>query len=219
MVEEERHRRGEAAEEGHQPGERQLRIVRQRHRRIGEPSRKEHEAERQQLPRVREVEGRRHDDLRQPAGLCVAGSSRPSSVLAGLHEARQHDEQVAGDARGDERVARLAEHIPGSNRRERGDQAREHPQTDQQGHRDVGHQVDLQTAQLLQAQGAGRVGGDRKQSIRRQAGHEAGRRRDRVFRDLQDVEQPLPAFDADQRDAQEQRRRAPPPAPRCSPAN
>ena len=138
-------------------------------------------------------------------GSASPGRSRPRICLARLHQAREHDEEVAGDARGDERVARRAEHVPGSNRREGADQPGKHPETHQQGHRDIGHQVNLQTAQLLQAQGSGRVGGDRKQSIRRQAGHGAGCRRDRVLRDLQDVEQPLSPFDADQRDAQEQR--------------
>ena len=146
QVEEKRHGRGEAAEEGHEPGERQLGIVRQRHRRVGEPSREQDEAQGEELPGVREVEGGRHDDLRQPARLLVAGTEPAEQRAAGLHEARQHDEQVAGDERGDERVARLAENIPGSNRGERGDQSREHPQADQQRHRDVRHEVDLQTA-------------------------------------------------------------------------
>ena len=132
-------------------------------------------------------------------GSVVAGTEPVEQRAAGLHEARQHDEQVAGDERGDERVARLAEDVPGSNRGERGDQSREHPQADHQRHRDVRHEVDLQTAQLLQAQRARRVGGNRKQSIGRQASHEASGRRDRVSGDLQDVEQALPAFDADQR--------------------
>ena len=135
------------------------------------------------------------------------GSSSPGlqpveERAAGLHEARQHDEEVAGDERGDERVARLAEDVPGSNGGERGDQSREHPQTDHQGHRDVRHEVDLQTAQLLQTQRSRRVGRNRKQSIGSQAGHEASGRRDRVPGDLQDVEQALPAFDADHGDAQ-----------------
>ena len=94
------------------------------------------------------------------------------------------------------------EDIPGPNGRERGDQSRKHPQAHQQRHRDVRHEVDLQTAQLLQTQRPRRVGRNRKQSIGRQAGHEARGRRDRVSGDLQDVEQALPAFDADQRDAQ-----------------
>ena len=132
------------------------------------------------------------------------GSSSPGcepveQCAAGLHEARQHDEEVAGDEGGDERVARLAEDVPGSNRGQRGDQSRKHPQADHQRNRDVRHQVDLQTAQLLQAQRSRRGGGDRKQSIGRQAGHEASGRRDRVSGDLQDVEQTLPAFDTDQR--------------------
>ncbi len=89
-----------------------------------------------------------------------------------------------------------------SNRGERGDQSREHPQAEQQRHRDVRHEVDLQAAQLLQPKRSRRVGGDRKQSIGGQAGHEARGRRDRVSGDLQDVEQTLLAFDADQGDAQ-----------------
>ena len=68
-----------------------------------------------------------------------------------------------------------------------------------QGHRDVRHEVDLQPAQLLQPKRSRRVGRDREQSVGSQAGHEAGGRRDRVSGDLQDVEQALPAFDADQR--------------------
>ena len=69
QVEQKRHRRSEAAEEGHEPGERQLGIVRERHRRVGEPSCEQDEAQGEQLPRVREIEGGRHDDFRQPARL------------------------------------------------------------------------------------------------------------------------------------------------------
>ena len=48
-----------------------------------------------------------------------AGTEPAKECAAGLHEARQHDEEVAGDEGGDERVARLAEDVPGANRRER----------------------------------------------------------------------------------------------------
>ena len=138
------------------------------------------------------------------------GSSSPGSQpvkksAAGLHERRQHDEEVAGDGGGDERVARLAEYVSESNGGERRDQSREHPQAEQEGHCDVRHEVDLQPPQLLQTKRSRRVGRDREQSIRSQAGHEAGSRRDRVFGDLQDIEQTLPAFDADQGYAQNER--------------
>ena len=131
-----------------------------------------------------------------------AGTEPAKEGVAGLHEARQHDEEVAGDEGGEQRVARLAEDIPGANGGERGDQSREHPQADQQGHRDVRHEVDLQTAQLLQTERPRRVGGNRKQSIGGQASHEASGRRDRGFGDLQDVDQALPVFDTDYGDAQ-----------------
>ena len=124
--------------------------------------------------------------------------------LAGLHETRQHDEEIAGNERGDERVARLAEDIPHAYRCERGDQSREHPQTDQQRDRDVRHEVDLQTAQLLQPQRACRVGRNREQSVRREASDEASGRRDRIAGDVQHVEQALPARDADDGDTQDE---------------
>jgi hypothetical protein len=130
LVEEKRHGRVEAAEESHEPGERQLGIGRQRYPRVSEPSREEDKAQGEELPRVREVEGGRHDDLRQPARLLVAAAESTKQCVAGFDERRQHDEEIAGDERGDERVARLVEDIPGSNGGERGDQSREHPQTD-----------------------------------------------------------------------------------------
>ena len=205
QVEKKRHGGGEAAEEGYEPGECELRIARERHRRVCEPSREEDETQGEELSGVREVEGGRHDDLRQPAWLLVAGTQPAKKSVAGLHERRQHDEEVAGDGGGDERVARLAEYVSESNGGERRDQSREHPQAEQEGHCDVRHEVDLQPAQLLQTKRSRRVGRDREQSIRSQAGHEAGSRRDRVFGDLQDIEQTLPAFDADQGYAQNER--------------
>ena len=132
QVEEKRHGGIEAAKERHEPGQRQLGIARERHRRVSEPTREEDEAERQQLAGMREIERGRHNHLRQPARLIVARTQATQECLTGLHETRQHDEEIAGDERGDERVARLAEDIPDANRCERGDQSREHPQTDQQ---------------------------------------------------------------------------------------
>ncbi len=173
-----------------------------RHQRVGEPSREQHEAQGEQLPGVREVEGGRHDDVRQPARLAVVGIEPVEQRAARLDEGRQHDEEVAGDEGDHERALRLAEDVSGSNRRERADQSRQHPQAHQQRHRDVRREIDLQAAQLLQAHRPGRVRRNRKQSVGRQAIHEPGGARDRVFRDLQDVEQTLLAFDADQPDAQ-----------------
>ena len=116
-------------------------------------------------------------------GSVVAGAEPVEQRPARLHEARQHDEQIAGDERGDERVARSLRMSRARIGRQRGDQSREHPQADEQGHGDVGDKVDLQAAQLLQTQRAGRVGGDRKQPVRRETRHEArGRRRSRLSR-------------------------------------
>ena len=180
QIEQKRHGRVEAPEEAHQPRERQLRIVGQWHERVREPSREEHEAQREQLPGVREVERGRHDHLREPARLHVAGAEPIEERAAGLREPRQHDEQIAGDEGREERVVRLAENVPRSNRRERGDQAREHPQAHQQRHRDVRHEIDLQAAQLLEIQRARRVRGNRKQAIRGEARDETRGTRDRI---------------------------------------
>jgi len=61
---------------------------------------------------MRKIEGGRHDHLGQPAGLGIAGTEATQQRTAGLHETRQHDEEITGDERGDERVVRLAEDIP-----------------------------------------------------------------------------------------------------------
>jgi hypothetical protein len=65
---------------------------------------------------VREIERGRHDDLGQPAGFPISGTKAVKQCAARLHEAGQHDEEVASDERGDERVARLAQDVPCSNR-------------------------------------------------------------------------------------------------------
>ena len=187
-IEQERHRRREAAEEAEEPGERQLRVLRHRNQRVGEPSREQHEAQREELPRVREVEGRRHDDVGQPPRLAVEGIEPIEQGPARLDQRRQDDEQVAGDEGDHQRAVRLAEDVSGSNRRERADQPREHPQAHEQRHRDIRREVDLQPAQLLQAHRPGRVRRNGKQSVGREAADEAGGAGDGVFRDLQDVE-------------------------------
>ena len=99
-------------------------------------------------------------EAKEAAQTLVAGAEPAKESVAGLHQPRQDDEEVAGDECSDERVARLAEDIPGSNGGKRGDQTGEHPQTDHQGDRDVRDEIDLQPAQLLQAKCSRRGGCD-----------------------------------------------------------
>ena len=81
QIEQERHRRVKTAEEAHEPCERQLWIVRKWYQRVSEPSREEHEAQREKLPRVREVEGSRDDDVGQLAR--VTSRAEPLQERAG----------------------------------------------------------------------------------------------------------------------------------------
>ena len=181
LIEQKRHGRVEAAEEAHEPGERQLRIAR-----TAAPSASaNHPAKSTKLSESsfpvcgKLKEAGTMTSVSRP-GSRSPGSSRSSSVRLACDQARQHDEQVAGDEGGEERVVRLAEDVPGSNRRERGDQSRQHPQAHQQRHGDVRHEVDLQAAQLLQLQRPRRIRRNRKQSVGREARHEARGARDRV---------------------------------------
>ena len=140
----------------------------------------------------------------RPGSSC-RGSRRSSSRRLASRQPRQHDEQVAGDRRGEQRVLRFAQHVAGANRRQRRHQPGQHPEADQQRHRDVGDEINLQASQLLEIERAGGVRGDREQAVRRQAGHEARRPRDRRARDVQHVEQALAMVDADQRAAEHDR--------------
>jgi hypothetical protein len=49
-------------------------------------------------------------------------------VLARLDQARQDDEQIAGDERDDQRIARAAEKVAHADSRQRRNQSRQHPQ-------------------------------------------------------------------------------------------
>ena len=113
-----------------------------------------------------------NDDVRQ-LRLRASGASPLDERPARLDEDRQHDEEIAGDERGDERVAREREDVPHPDRRQRGDQSRQHPQADEQRHADVRDQVDLQAAELLEAQRAGGSRGDREQPVGREPDDEA----------------------------------------------
>ena len=104
-------------------------------------------------------------------------------------------------------------------RGQRCDQARQHPETDQQRHANVGNQVDLEPAELLEAEGAGGGCRNREQPVRRQARDEPGgacqaRRRQRRAR------RAAPAC-ARRRSAlsRARPRTAPPRARRCWPAS
>ena len=153
---------------------------------------------------MREIEGRWYDDLRQPAGLRIAGTEPVEQRVAGLHETGQDDEQIAGRERDDERRLRFGKDVASANGRQRGDESGEHPEAHEQGHAHIRHEVDLQTADLLQVQRSSRVRRNGKQPIGREACHQSRDSRNRVPRDLQDVEKPLLALGARQCEAQQE---------------
>ena len=76
--------------------------------------------------------------------------------LARLGQRRQHDEQIAGDHRRDQRIARQAEDLAGADRRQRGDQPGQHPEADQQRDGHIGDEIHLQPSQLLDVERARR---------------------------------------------------------------
>jgi len=116
-IEEKRDRDVDAPEERHQPRQRQLRVLSDRHRRIREPPGKQHETDREQLAGVRKVERGRHDDVRQIL-LRLLDARLRYQRPARFDEHRQDDEQIAGDEGGDEAVARQREDVTGANRRQ-----------------------------------------------------------------------------------------------------
>ena len=94
------------------PGQRNSWIFRHRHRRIGEPSSEQNEADRQQLAGVGKIERRGHDHVGQRVGGFIDQPVLLEQFLACLDENRQDDEQIARHEGGDERVARRPEHFP-----------------------------------------------------------------------------------------------------------
>ena len=204
-IEEKRHRDIETAEEGHQPGEGEPRIVRHTDDRVGEPPGEEHETDRQQLPGVREVERRRDDDVRQRRGGRIGRADPCDQRLAGFDQHRQDDEQVAGDEGRHQRIPGEAEDLPHPDRRQRGNQAREDPQAHQERDQHIADQIHLQPSELFEAQGAGSRGGDGKEAVRREPRDESSQAGQRVPDDAEHVEQHLFPFDADQRRAKEHR--------------
>ena len=88
--------------------------------------------------------------------------------LRAFDQRRQHDEEIASDERGDERVARGLEQPPGGDGREAGHEAGEDPQRDQHGHRGVGDLEHAQARDLLEVHRAGGVRGDREEADRRE---------------------------------------------------
>ena len=97
------------------------------------------------------------------------------------------------------------EDVPHPDRRQRGDQARQHPQADEQRHADVGDEEHLQPAELLEAERAGGGRGNGEEPIGREPDDEAGGARQRGADDVQQVEQDRLALEADDRHAEDDR--------------
>ena len=153
---------------------------------------------------MRKVERRRDDDVRQLLlRLVDAGTRDERSARFDQH--RQHDEEIAGDKRRDEAVARQREDVAGADRGQRRHETRQDPQAHQQRHADVGDEEDLQAPELLEAQRAGRRRRDGKQSVRRELNDEPRGARERAAGDLQQVEQNRFAVEADDGDAKDDR--------------
>ena len=138
-------------------------------------------------------------------------SSPAASRLANRSLARldskawQDDEEVAGDEGDDERVARPREEIANPDARQRGDQTREHPERDDQRHRDVSEQVNLDLLQLLDCERAGRNGGNREQPVGCEVDDGPGRLGDHRRRRREHLEERPLLFDADERHADDDR--------------
>ena len=124
---------------------------------------------------------------------------------ARLDEHREHDEEIAGDKRRDERVAVEREDVPHPDRRQRRDESRQHPQADEQRHADVGDEEHLQAAELLEAQRAGGGRGDGEQPVGRELDDEARGARERGADHVQQIEEDRLALEADDRDPEDDR--------------
>ena len=118
-----------------------------------------------------------------------------------LGEERQHREQTRRHERRHERVAGSRDQRSIRNRRQRGDEARQHPQAEEQRHADVADQIDLQALQLFDAQRSRDDRGDREHADRCQGHDKARRLRDGLSGRGEHVEQGCLVRDADERRA------------------
>ena len=120
------------------------------------------------------VWGKLNDAGTMTSGRLPLPDARPLDERAArLDEHGQHDEEIAGHERRDERVAVEREDVPHPDRRQRGDEPRQHPQADEQRDADVGDEEHLQAAELLEAERAGGGRGDGEEAVGREPDDEA----------------------------------------------
>ena len=196
------------------PGERQPRILRERHGGIGKPPGEEDEADRQQLPGVRKVERRRDDDLRQAAARVRTPARSISVRLDSMSTGSTMKRSPATNAvmsalRVSEKMSRIrigvsAATSPGSTHRLTSS-ATQH----------VGDQVHLQAAELLEAQRAGGGRGDGEEPVGRELDDEPGGARQRGADHVQQVEEHRLALEADDARPRGRWRTGRPPGRRC----
>ena len=167
-----------------------------RHGRVREPPGKQDEADRQELAGVRKIERGGDDDLGQ-VRLLPRHAGALDERAARLDQHRQDDEQIAGNKRGDQRVTGERKDVPHPDRRQRGDEPRQHPQADEHRHADIGDEEHLEAAELLETERPRRGRGNREESVRRQLDDEAGRARERVADDTEQIEQDRLALEPD----------------------
>jgi hypothetical protein len=127
---------------------------------------------------MRKTEGRGDEDVGKASAFARSRGVLANQRLRLFGQRRQHDEQAAGHERREQRVTRPREHRAVTDRRQRGDEAWQHPETQEERQRDIAHEIHLQPLQLLEAQRTGRRRGDGEQSIRRQPNHVLGAPRD-----------------------------------------
>jgi hypothetical protein len=132
------------------------------------------------------------------AAACSRISALACSVSSGSYR-----KQAGGHERRHEGIPGAGDQHAIRHRRQRGDQARQHPQAEQERHADVAGQVHLHPLQLFDAQRSRDHRGDREYADRRQGHDKSGRLRDGLSGRGQHVEEERLLRDVNERHADE----------------
>ena len=132
----------------------------------GKPAGKEHKTHGEQGANLRKAGEGRNDHLHRGFGVCRTQGALPQQFFTAFDQEGQDNQRTARGKRRDQHVARLPDDLPVGQRGAARNQGRQYPEGEHQGDGDIGHQIDLELAQILQTHGAGGAGHHRKDANR-----------------------------------------------------